>query len=216
MEIPTITVETRKAAGSRAAARLRRDGKLPAILYGHGVDPNPLALEYKEVERMIEDGYHVVKLAMSGKEQPCQFKDAQWDHLGKHLIHVDMLRVNLDERVTVTVPIEFRGTARGAAEGGVLHHELNEIEIECMVAAIPDSIRVDVSEMNLDDVLHIKDVKLPEGITHAMDAEDVVATLKLPTVSEEPLPVEGEEGEAAEPEIIAKGKEKSEEEENAG
>lgn len=214
MELPTISVETRKVAGSRAAARLRRDGKLPAILYGHGVDPNPLTLNYKEVERMIEDGYHVVKLAMGGKEQPCQFKDAQWDHLGKHLIHVDMLRVDLNERVSVNVPIEYRGTAPGIAEGGVMHHELNQIEVECMVSAIPDSIRVDVSEMKLDDVMHISDVKLPDGMTHIMDEDAVVATVKLPTVAEEVTPAEGEAGEVTEPEVIGKGKEKTEEDED--
>ena len=114
--------------------------------------------------------------------------------------------------VAVNVPIEFRGTAPGASEGGVMHHEINEIEVECMVSAIPESIRVDVSEMKLDDVMHIKDVRLADGITHVMDEDAVVATVKLPTVaSEEPEPVEGEEGEAVEPEVIAKGKEKSEE-----
>ncbi len=211
MEIPTIAVETRKAAGSRAAARLRREGKLPAILYGHGVDPHPLTLNYKEVERMIHDGYHVVRLTMGGKEQPCQFKDAQWDHLGKQLIHVDMLRVDLDERVRVTVPIEFKGTAPGTAEGGVMHHELSELEIECLVAAIPESVRVDVSGMKLDDVLHVRDVTLPEGVTHAMDADVVIATVKLPVTAAETTPAAGEEGAAAEPQVIAKGKEKTEE-----
>ena len=196
------------------ATEVVHDGKWAPILYGHGVDPNPLTLDYKEVERMIEDGYHVVKLAMGGKEQPCQFKDAQWDHLGKHLIHVDMLRVDLNERVSVNVPIEYRGTAPGVSEGGVMHHELNQIEIECMVSSIPETIRVDVSEMKLDDVMHVRDVKLPDGMTHVMDEDAVVATVKLPTVVEEPVAVEGEEGEVAEPEVIAKGKEKTEEEED--
>ncbi|MCB9852021.1 MAG: 50S ribosomal protein L25 [Phycisphaerales bacterium] len=212
MEIPTITVESRKAAGSRAAARLRKDGKLPAILYGHERDPATLALNYKEVEQLIFGGVHVVNLTMAGKSQACQFKDAQWDHLGKHLIHVDMLRVDLNERVKVTVHLDYRGTPAGAAEGGVLHHAMNEIEIECVVSGIPEAIRLDVSGMKLDDVLHIKDVPLPEGITHVMDADAVVASLKLPVEAPE-VGAEAAEGETAEPEVIAKGKEKTEESE---
>lgn len=214
MEIPTIAVESRKAAGTRAAARLRRDGKLPAILYGHERDPATLALNYKEVEQMIYGGVHVVNLAMDGKSQACQFKDAQWDHLGRHLIHVDMLRVDLNERVSVTVQFEYRGTPKGAAEGGVLHHEMNDIEIECIVSNIPESIRLDVSDMALDDVLHVKDVKLPEGMTHVMDLDKVVATVKLPAVVQEVEPTEGEDGAAAEPEVIGKGKEKTDADED--
>lgn len=214
MEIPTINVETRKAAGTRAAVRLRKDGKLPAILYGHERDPAALSLDYKEVEQLIYGGYHVVNLSMEGKSQACQFKDAQWDHLGKKLIHLDMLRVDLNERVNVTVTLEFRGTPKGAAEGGILHHSMNDIEIECVVSNIPESIRVDVSGMDLDDVLHVRDVKLPESMTHVMDEDAVVATLKLPVEApEEEEAVEGEEGEGAEPEIIGKGKEKTEEDE---
>lgn len=212
MEIPTITVEARKAAGTRAATRLRNEGKLPAILYGHEREPSPLALNYKEVEHMIFSGVHVVNLTMGDKSQACQFKDAQWDHLGKRLIHVDMLRVDLNERVTVTVQLEYRGTPKGAAEGGILHHEMNEVEIECIVSAIPESIRLDVSDMGLDDVLHIKDVALPEGMTHTADPEQVVATVKLPVLVDE-TPSEGEEGETAEPEVIGKGKEKTDEDE---
>ncbi|HPF40712.1 MAG TPA: 50S ribosomal protein L25 [Phycisphaerae bacterium] len=208
MEIPTINVESRKASGSRAAARLRKEGRLPAILYGHERDPAPLSLNYKEVEQLIFGGVHVVNLTMSGKTQACQFKDAQWDHLGRELLHVDMLRVDLNERVKVTVHLDYRGTPAGAAEGGVLHHAMNEIEIECVVSAIPESIRLDVSGMKLDDVLHVRDVALPAGMTHAMDADAVVATLKLPV--EAPEATEGEEGESAEPEVIAKGKEKTE------
>lgn len=212
MEIPTIQVESRKAAGSRAAVRLRNEGKLPAILYGHERDPAALSLDYKEVEQLIFSGFHVVNLSMDGKTQACQFKDAQWDHLGKRLLHLDMLRVDLNERVNVTVALDYRGTPKGAAEGGILHHAMNEIEIECVVSNIPESIRLDVNEMKLDDVLHVRDVKLPEGMTHVMDEDAVVATLKLPVETPE-AGVEAEEGEGAEPEVIAKGKEKTEEDE---
>lgn len=209
MEIPTISVEARKVAGSRAAARLRRDGKTPGILYGHGRDPFALALQTREVEHLIEHGYHVVNLQLDGKTQACQLKDAQWDHLGRDILHLDMQRVDLTERVEVTIPLEFFGTAEGESQGGVVFHEMNEIEIECVVSAIPDSIRVDVTHLKLDDVLHVRDVKLPGDATAVSDEDAVVASVRIPTVSDEPQVTEGEEG-ATEPEVISKGKAETE------
>jgi len=213
MDIPTLNIESRKAAGSRAAARLRRDGKLPAIVYGHGRTPAAVSLDYHDVEMHLEHGLRVVKLAMEGKVQPCQFKAAQYDHLGSTLIHVDLVRVDLSERINVTVQLEFRGVPKGAEAGGVFRHEVTELEIECVVAEIPDSIRVDINELDLNDVIHAKDVLIPEGTTLAGDPEAVVGVVRLPAVVAEPEPAEGEgegEGEegaaAAEPEVIAKGK----------
>ena len=91
-------------------------------------------------------------------------KEVQYDHLGIEVIHVDFARVSLDEKVEVTVPLELKGTPKGEAEGGVLSQIMNELEVECLVTDIPDVIRVNVSEMKLDDVLHIKDLKLPAGV----------------------------------------------------
>ncbi len=204
MEIPTLKIESRKAAGSRAAARLRRAGKLPAVIYGHGQAAEHVAIDSHEVEQLLHRGMHIVRCEQNGKAQPCQFKDAQYDHLGSHLIHLDMMRVSLDERVTVTVPLEFRGTPKGQAEGGVFRHEMGEIEIECLVTDIPDNIRVDISNMAVDSVLHVGELQLPPNITTPMDTHAVVAVVRLPhAATEVAAPVEGG---PAEPEVIAKGK----------
>ena len=213
MDIPTLNVESRKAAGSRAAARLRRGGRLPAVLYGHGLDPAAVSLDYHDVEMHLEHGLRVIKLDMEGNVQPCQFKAAQYDHLGSTLIHVDLVRVDLAERIKVTVQMEFRGTPKGAEAGGVFRHEITELEIDCVVAEIPESIRVDISELGLDDVIHAKDVVIPEGTTLAGDPEAVVGVVRLPAVAAEPEPTEGEGEEdaaAAEPEVITKGKDEDE------
>lgn len=212
MEIPTITVETRKASGSRAAARLRKQGKLPAIVYGHGEDPLPIVLDYHDVEQHLKHGLHVVNLNMGSKTQPCQFKDAQYDHLGIDLVHVDLVRVDLSERVRVTVPIDFRGTPAGVGEGGVFRHDLNEIEVECLVTAIPESIRVEVGGLGLNQVLHVKEIALPDGVNHVLDAEKIVAVVRLPSAAVETAAAPAEAG-PAEPEVIAKGKK---DEEGAG
>ena len=211
MEIPTLQVDSRKPAGSRAAARLRREGKLPAILYGHERPPVPIALDYHDIEQHLEHGVRIVQLDMGGQVQPCQFKDAQYDYLGTGLVHLDLVRVALTERIKVSVPIEFRGTPEGAGEGGVFRHELTDLEIECVVAEIPESIRVDISGLKLDDVLHVKDLGLHEGFIALVDAETVVGMVRLPMVSapETESVLEGGEAKAdadAEPEVIAKGK----------
>jgi large subunit ribosomal protein L25 len=209
MEIPTLKAEPRQAAGSRAAARLRRDGKLPAVVYGHKQSSEPVSLNYHDVELHLEHGLHVIKLDMSGQVQPCQFKQAQYDYLGSTLVHVDLIRVDLSERVKVTVPLEFRGTPKGAVEGGQIRNEMSDVEIECVVSEIPELIRVDVSDLGLDDVLHVKDITLPDGATLVSDPEAAVAVVRLPITveAEEGVAAETAEGEAAaEPEVIARGK----------
>lgn len=212
MDIPNVTIEARKGKGTRAAARLRLEGKIPGILYGHGIDPFSLVMATREVEHLIETGTRVVNLTLDGKSQPCQLKDAQWCHLGRDLLHVDLLRVDLTERVNVTVALEYHGTAAGENEGGQVYHDMTEIEIECVVSAIPEFIRVDVDEMKLDDVLHVRDLKMPGDAKAVADEDAVVATCKVPTVTEEEEPVEGEEGAATEPEVIGKGKSDEEDE----
>lgn len=209
MEIPTLRVAARRAAGSRAAARLRRTGRLPAVVYGHGLPPVPISLDYHDVELHLQHGLHVLKLDMDGEVQPCQFKEAQYDHLGLELVHVDLMRVDLTERVKVNVQLEFRGTPKGVAEGGIFRHELTELEIECVVAEIPDGVRVDIAGLELNQVLHVRDIPLPEGVSAATEPDAVVAVVRLPAaaaVVEEAVKVEGEAEPAGEPEVIAKGK----------
>lgn len=205
MEIPTLTVESRKSAGSRAAARLRNKGKLPAIVYGHGEEPAPVSLNTHDVEQHLKHGLHIVNLSLDGNVQPCQFKDAQYDHLGMHLVHVDLMRIDLTQRIRLSVPIDFRGTPKGISEGGIFRHELTDLEIECLVAAIPENIRVDVSGLSLNHVLHVKEIALPDGVTHVLDGEKVVAMVRLPQAVVE-APVVPVEGAPAEPEVIGKGK----------
>ncbi|HVP10252.1 MAG TPA: 50S ribosomal protein L25 [Phycisphaerae bacterium] len=216
MEIPTLKGEPRKVAGSRAAARLRRAGKLPAIVYGHQIEPLPVTLDYHEVELQLKHGAHVINLDVRGKVQPCLFKDAQYDHLGAKVVHVDLARVSLTERVKVRVPLVLRGQPKGTAEGGVLHQELVEMEVECPALQIPEAIRVDVSGLELNQVLYVKELTLDENLKVLTDIESVVATVREPTTKVEEVeaaaaPTAEAAAAAAEPEVIAKGKAEEEE-----
>lgn len=203
-----ITAKARAELGSRANKRLRDAGMLPGVIYGHKEAVIPITLPKKEVVNHIHRGAHVFDLSLDGKSEKVLVKEVQFDHLGQEVIHVDFARVSLDEKVEVTVPLELKGTPKGEEEGAVLQQIIAELEIECLVTEIPDAIRHNVSEMEKDSVLHISDLQFPPGVRCLQDGELIVATVK--EIAEEVAPTV--EGEAAEPEVIGKGKEEAAEE----
>ncbi len=206
----SVAATNRPELGSRANKRLRDKGMLPGVIYGHKEAVVPVTLPKKEVVGHLSRGAHVFDLQLDGKSEKVLVKDVQYDHLGSDVLHVDFARVSLDERVEVTVPLELKGTPKGEADGGVLQQMLNELEIECLVVEIPDVIRHNVSEMKLNDVVYIKDLKLPAGVKAMQDEDQIVATVRE---IEESAPTEAVEGESAEPEVI--GRKAAEGEEDA-
>jgi large subunit ribosomal protein L25 len=208
-----IAAEPRSALGSRANKRLRDTGKVPGVVYGHKEAVVPVSLPKKELVNHLNHGAHVFDLSLDGKAEKVLVKEVQYDHLGIEVIHVDFARVSADERVEVTVPLELKGTPAGEADGGVLQQIVAELEIECLVTDIPAQIVHNVSEMKLDDVLHLKDVKLPAGVKALQDEDLVVAQVK--TIEEEAVTPTAEEG-AAEPEVIGRKPEEGEEAAAAG
>ena len=204
----TVTAEPRDQLGSRANKRLRDSGKLPGVIYGHKLAVVPITLPKKEVVKHLDHGTHLFALTIAaagggtgGQAENVLVKDVQYDHLGMEVIHVDFARVDLTERVEVTVALELKGDPKGEAEGGVLTQVVSELEIECVVTDIPDAIRHNVSDMALDSVLHLKDITLPPGAKALQDPELILATVK---VLEDQEAVEGE---SAEPEVIGKAAE---------
>ena len=196
-----LNATVRGELGSRAMKRLRDGGRLPGVLYGHKEAVIPLTLEKKPVINHLERGVHVFDLVLDGKAEKVLVKDVQYDHLGSEVIHIDFARVSLDEKVTVTVPLELKGEPAGEKEGGVLQQILSELEVECLVTEIPTAIRVNVADMKLNDVMHVKDLALPEGVRAVPDGELIVAMVR--EVAEE-TPVEAAEAGAAEPEVIGR------------
>lgn len=197
----TVTASNRTEMGSRANKRLRDSGQLPGVVYGHKEAVVPITLPRKEVVNHLNKGAHLFDLSIAGKSEKVLVKEVQYDHLGLEVIHVDFARVSLDERVKVTVALELKGEPVGEKEGGVLQQILNELEIECLVTDIPDIIRYNVSEMKLNDVLHVGELKLPEGVECLQDAELIVCQVR--EIKEEAVApaAEAVEG-AAEPEVI--------------
>jgi large subunit ribosomal protein L25 len=196
-----VSARQRKELGSRANKRLRDSGFVPGVVYGHKEAVIPVTLPKKELATHIGHGAHLFDLALDGKSEKVLVKEVQYDHLGLEILHVDFARVSLDEKVELTVPLELKGTPKGEAEGGVLQQIISELEIECLVTDIPEVIRHNVSDLEKDAVLHIKDLKLPPGVRVLQDEDLIVATVK--EVVEEAA---GEAAEAAtaEPEVIGR------------
>ena len=202
-----ITAQPREGLGSRRVKRLRDQGLIPGVVYGHKEAVVPVTLPKKELTTHIDRGAHVFDLSLDGKSEKVLVKDVQYDHLGLEILHIDFARVSLDERVEVTVPLELKGTPKGEAEGGVLQQIVAELEIECLVTDIPDRVTHNVSEMGIDDALHVKDLALPPGAKAMQDPDLIVAMVK---VIEEEAAAPAAEPETAEPEIIGRKPEEGE------
>ena len=189
---PTVAATLRERLGTRYTRRLRAQGLLPVVIYGHGEKPVSAAVNAKEMLGHLHHGSHVINVALAGgASQTCLVKDLQFGYLGDDVIHVDLARVNLDEIVRVNVRIEFFGECAASKKpGAVLTHDMAELAINCKVRDIPESVRADLSAMQ-GEMLSAADLKLPAGITLAIDPHAPVA--RVITIAEEAA------GEAAAP-----------------
>jgi len=204
-----LKAKQRSEKGTHAVRRLRKQGRVPGILYGHGEQPVPLSFEEHEIELAVLHGERLVEIDVEGQRGNALIKEVQYDALGQEILHVDLTRVDLNERVEVTVPVVLRGTPAGVNEGGVLQQLTTEINIECLVRAIPEEIRVLVSELKIGETLHLSDVPLPQDAKLLDDPNAILCSVNLVEEAEEVAPAEEEA--AAEPEVIG---EKAEEEES--
>lgn len=196
-----LPAEHRDQLGTRATRRLRLSGKLPGIVYGHHQEPVNVVVPAKPFNEALHKGAHVFELGLDGKKENALLKDVQYDHLGSSILHVDFARVDLNEKVTVTVGIELKGDAPGEKAGGILQQVMNDLEVTCVVTEIPDLITFNVGNLKLDESVHVKDLQLPAGVTTEVDPDTVVAVchaVKEEEVTEAPA-VEGEQ------EVIKKG-----------
>ncbi len=196
-----LKATARTEGGTRKARALRKEGLLPAVLYGHGEGTVSLTLNAHALHLAIRHGERLLDIELDGKHQNVLIKTIQYDTWGKEVLHVDLTRVNLDELVTVTVSIHLMGTPVGVDAGGSLQQPLASVEIQCRVDEIPEEIRVQVNDLNIDDAIHLSDIELPKGSKLLNDPTTLVCSVV--TIAEEVEGEEGEEGEgAAQPEVI--------------
>jgi large subunit ribosomal protein L25 len=204
-----IVARKRAEFGKGACRRLRRDRIVPGNVYGHQKDAIPISASEDNVEAMVRGGHKVVDLDIEGSVEKAMFREVQWDTFGRQIQHFDLIRIDADERVTVEVGIELRGNAPGVAAGGVIEQHLRELQVECLALEIPDHIVVRIHELEIGGVIHVRDLKVPEGVTVLTDPDEVVVALVQPVEIEEE-PAAAELG-PAEPELI--GRKPTEEEE---
>ncbi|MCL2641550.1 MAG: 50S ribosomal protein L25 [Phycisphaerales bacterium] len=201
----TVAVEIRESRGSRKTQFLRKAGKIPGIIYGLAKEPVAIALPAAEAVAVLRSGTHIMEVVVAGAQaEKMLIQDVQYDYLQTTVEHIDLLRIDPKQRVKVKVSLEFRGTPKGAKDGGILETQTSSIELEVPVLAIPDSIRVNVEHLDLHQILHAKDVVLPEGAKLVDFAEKIICQVR--TVKEEVAAVEGAPT-SAEPEVIGKKKE---------
>jgi large subunit ribosomal protein L25 len=203
----------RVETGSHKARHLRKEGKIPGVIYGHGKETVAVTLNEHEIELAVSHGERLLEIELEGQSENVLIKEVQYDAFGSEILHVDLNRVDLDERVEVTVALVLVGEPEGVKEGGVLQQSLGEITVECPVRHIPEEIKHLVTGMKLNDRLYLRDLALPEGAVLVDEPDSMVASV-IELAEEEEAPVEGEE--AAEPEVIgAKPAEEEEAEEKS-
>ncbi|MCE9604450.1 MAG: 50S ribosomal protein L25 [Planctomycetia bacterium] len=191
-------VSLREETGSRNMHRLRRAGKVPAVLYGHGQPSMNLALGSDEVKALVRHGARVVDLEGAVAEKAF-VRELQWDTFGREVLHLDLTRVSADERVTVEVQIELKGDAQGVKDGGVLDFQTHSVEIECLVVAIPEKLILRVGGLKLDAHLNADQIELPTGATLVTDAHTCIVSCAKPIDISETAA-----GDGAEPEVIGR------------
>lgn len=209
-ETYTLVAKARERTGSRYSKRIREAGGLPAVVYGRGKDPVSITLDAKETISHIAKGEKVFELTLDGSDarQHVIVKDLQYDYLGTNIVHADLARIELTDRVDVSVPLHLVGDAPGLrTSGAIMTHPVTQLELNVLVTNLPDFIEVDVSEMQAGDVIHAGDVKLPKDTMKLLsDPEGVVAHVVVQAEDAG----DGEEaevsGDAAQPEVLGEKK----------
>ena len=218
-----ITAEVRGSTGKGVARKLRQAGRIPAVLYGQGHEGVSLSLDSYELNQLLSTAGAKtsvleleVKDGSKGDKRNVLIKDVQKHPFKDRILHMDLLEIAMDEVISVMVPLEITGTAKGVKlDGGILEMKRRELEIECLPHIIPDSLMIDVTDLEIGDNIHVEDLKVPEGVTIPHDVNFTLLTVVAPAVeveAEEELE-EGEEGEEAAGEAPEKESEAEEAEE---
>lgn len=213
MDKIVLHAEKRKVTGKQVR-KLRRDGKLPAIIYGHKVEPTALSLDLKEATKILSPltGSSLVTVSIEGIEKAALVREKQKDYIKGTLLHVDFQVVSLTEKLTTGVEIELTGIAPAVKDyNGVVVSGLAEIKVECLPQDLPEKIVVDISNLlNIGDAIYVRDLQAIDNVTILDNPEELIATVAA-TKEEEVVEVApAVEGEVAEPEVIEKGKKEEE------
>jgi len=211
-----LDVQERTKSGTNAAKQIRKKGLVPAVMYGHGEATKSVSVPGDALYKAIRHGVRIFDVKLGGNVQKTLLREIQWDALGADILHADFYRVRADEKITLDVKVELRGTAPGVTGGGVLVQQVHSLSVECLIINIPESIRVNIGELQLNGAIHVKELTLPEGVVVKNDPEAIIVQVAQKIIEEVVAPtVPGAPtAESAEPEVIGRVKaEEGEEEE---
>lgn len=212
MEQIALKAEKRDISKKGTINELRRKGKLPGVLYGKNIESSPVAVDAKELLKVLKTHGEsaLINLELEGEKHPVLMKEIQRDTLKDAIVHVDFYRVSMTDRIEFNLPLVLKGDAEGVRMGGILQHQKRELSVKALPADMPEHLEVDISGLKIGDTLTVGDLKMDEKITVLDDPEEVVISILAPKLAEDTEVPTGEQ--AAEPEVMAKGKEKKEEE----
>jgi large subunit ribosomal protein L25 len=209
MEKIELLAEARSVIGKQVKS-LRRQGKLPAVIYGHHLSPLPISLDLHEASRILPTitSSQLITIRLGKDSHTVLVREKQRHPVQGTVLHVDFLAVSMSEKLKANVQIELDGEAPAVKDfGAVLVSGIEEIEVECLPKDLPEKLIVDISKLaNIGDAIHVKDLVVPDGVEILTDPDEVVVLVTQPAGEE----LEGGEVEAAEPEVIEKGKKEEE------
>lgn len=205
-----LVAQRRAKLGTSSNRRLRASGLVPGIIYGHKQDPIAVSFPAKEAAALVRSTHRVVDIELDGKSETTILREAQWDAFHAELRHVDFMRVDANERVKADVDVVLRGTAAGVLAGGVLEHSLHMLHVDCLAIKIPEAVLVKVQGLQIGQVIHVKELEIPEGVKVLNNPDAIVVRVIQPIIVETVLPAEVATG-PVEPEVIKKEKKSAEE-----
>ena len=201
MKILDLPVETREKLGSANSRRYRRAGKIPCILYGRGQESIPLVTTTDGFGHVLKNHSALVRLKLDADEQTALVRAVEWDTFGRHVEHIDLIRVEMDEEVKVSIPLRFVGIPVGVGEGGIIEVVIADLAVFARVDSIPTELGADISHLHIGSVIHVKDLEYPENVRPAVAESVLLMHVVEPRKVEEPEPDElavAAEGEAPE------------------
>ncbi|MCP4176505.1 MAG: 50S ribosomal protein L25 [bacterium] len=196
-----LKVKNRSEVGTGCSRRLRRDGQVPAVLYGLDKTPQQFSVITKDLEIILKSDSQLIQLAPEkGKKINALIKDIQYNYLKGETVHVDFQEIDMKEEISATVTIVPTGTAVGTAKGGIFNQLVYELEVSCLPTDLPETVTVDVSGMDIEDTLYVKDIVLPENVTAESEEDSVIFNMTQPKVKEDTEEEESAEEEKSEEE----------------
>jgi len=200
-----LVVEKRDTTGTLRIRRLRKEGKVPAVLYGHGKDSVNLSIDSRAVSKLVDLGQYIVSLSGAVTET-AMIKDVQWDAFGSRVLHLDLARIDAAESVEASLPLVMKGDAPGANIGGMVTQLTHELKITCPANILPDVLEVSIENLQLDGSVTASEVMLPEGAALVGNPAETIITCPPPKGAEIAAPSDDEDA-ATEPEVIGEKKE---------